>query len=204
MKWFDLIIGILLLFALFKGYRKGLIMQLVGLATIILSAIFGGQLAKIILPELNKWAHLSPEVSRVISFVIAFVAIALVLALIGRLIQRFIDAVSLSFFNKLLGGVIAVATMMLFLSILLNLVLMLDKKDSIFTKEIKKESFFYRRVESVVPAIVPYLDQELWKEYVPEEYRKEVEEKSEQIYSTPSAGSNTIDSSYQQRHFDTH
>lgn len=204
MNWFDLIVAILLLIALLKGYRKGLIMQLVALATIILSAIFGGQLAKIILPEFDKMVKLSPEVSRVVSFIIAFAAIALLLSLIGRLIQRFIDEVSLAFFNKLLGGIIAAATMMLFLSILINLFSMLDKNEQLITQKVKKESFFYERIEAVVPAVVPYLDKELWEEYVPEEYRKEVEEKSERIFTPPSDNGAAIDSSYQQRHFDTH
>ena len=48
MNWFDILIGILLLLAVVNGYRKGLIMQLVGLATLILAAIFGGRLAEII------------------------------------------------------------------------------------------------------------------------------------------------------------
>jgi len=41
MNWFDLLIALLLLIALVNGYRKGLIMQLVGLATLVLAAIFG-------------------------------------------------------------------------------------------------------------------------------------------------------------------
>ncbi|SCD19422.1 Colicin V production protein [Proteiniphilum saccharofermentans] len=193
MNWFDLTVGILLLIAFINGYRKGLIMQLVGLATIILAAVFGGRLAQTILPQINRIIDLSPEVARVLSFILAFVAIAVGLSLVGRLLQRFIDIVFLSFINRLLGAVIAAGTMMVFLSIILNLVLMLDLNQQVINKKTKEESFFFERVEAVVPAIVPYLQPQLWEEVIPEKYREEIEKKSEPA----------IDSTYQQRHFST-
>jgi membrane protein required for colicin V production len=201
MNWFDILISILLLIALVNGYRKGLIMQLVGLATIVLAAIFGGRLAESIFPEIIGMINLSPEAAKVLSFIIAFVLIAIVLSIVGRLLQKFIDVVLLSFFNRLLGAVIAVGTMMLFLSIILNLVLMLDKKEVVIKKEIREESFFFERVEAVVPAIIPHLNQEFWNEYVPENYREEIEKKSDSIFQ-PLPGSDLIDSTYQQRYFD--
>ena len=157
MNWFDILVGILLLIAFVNGYRKGLIMQLVGLAILVMSAIFGGRLAENILPQINRLTELSPDVARVLSFILAFVLIAVILSLIGRLIQRFIDVVLLSFINRILGSVIALGTMMLFLSILLNLVLMLDKNETVINKKTQEESFFFERVEAVVPAIIPYM-----------------------------------------------
>ncbi|HBT86211.1 MAG: CvpA family protein [Fermentimonas sp.] len=200
MNWFDLTTLILLLVALVKGYRKGFIMQLVGLTVIVLAAIFGGKLAETILPEINRFLDISSNLARVLSFLIAFGLIAVVISIIGRLIQKFVDVVFLSFFNRILGSVIAVGTMMVVLSIVLNLVLMLDKRENMISNEIRKESFFFERVETVVPAIVPYLDKEFWEEYVPENYRKEIEEKSDSLLKNI-PGINNIDSTFQKRHF---
>ena len=200
MNWFDILVGILLLIAFINGYRKGLIMQLIGLATIILAAIFGGRLAEKILPEIHRLLELSPNTARVLSFVLAFALIAIVLSLIGRLLQKFIDVVLLSFVNRLLGSVIAMATMMLFLSILLNLVLMLDRNETVIDRKTRQESFFFERVEAVVPALIPYLNKEYWEEYIPRNYREELERKSDSIYQSLLDGTR-IDSSYQQRHF---
>lgn len=200
MNWFDILIALFLLMAFTNGYRKGLIMQLVGLATIILAAVFGGKLAAIILPELNRLINLSPDLARVLSFVLAFALIAVVISLIGRILERFIDVVFLSFINRLAGAIIAIGTMMVFLSVLLNLVLMLDKEESLISREVKEESFFFHRVEAVVPAIVPYLNREFWEEYVPEKYREEIENKPDSIYRGLPSGA-PIDSLFQQRHF---
>ena len=200
-NWFDLTVGILLLLAVINGYRKGLIMQLVGLAILVLSAIFGGRVAEMILPHLTGWIDLSPEAARVLSFLLAFAAIAIALTLVGKLIQRFFDLVLLSFLNRLIGAVIAAGTMMLFLSILLNLLLLLDRNETVISPQIKEESFFYSRVEAVVPAIVPHLNSRLWDEYVPKSYREEMEKKSDSLYQSLPEGQ-TVDSSYQKRYFD--
>lgn len=198
MNWFDLIIIILLVAAFIKGYSKGLIMQLVGLAAIIIAAIFGGKLAAIILPELNNLLDISPNFARVLSFIIAFSLIAFVILLIGGVIQRFIDVIMLGIINRLLGAVIGVGTIMVFLSIILNLILMLDTNESIINERIKEESFFFSRVEAVVPAIVPYLNEDFWNEYIPENYRKEIESKSDSVFHTLPEN---IDSLFQQKHF---
>lgn len=200
MNWFDILISVLLLIAFINGYRRGLIMQLVGLATIVLAAIFGGKLAATILPELNRLINLAPDVARVLSFVLAFALIAVGISLIGRLLERFINVVFLSFINRIIGAIVAVGTMMVFLSVLLNLVLMLDQKDTLISREVKEDSFFFHRVEAVVPAIVPYLNKEFWEEYVPEKYREEIENKPDSIYKALPSGA-PIDSLFQQRHF---
>lgn len=192
MNWLDLSISLLLLIAFFNGYRKGLIMQIIGLATIVLAAIFGGKLAQRILPEISRLIDLSPEVAKVISFVLAFVAIAVALSLIGRVVQRFVDVVLLGLLNRLLGAVIAAGTMALFLSIILNLVTMLDTNEQVINRKTKEKSFFYPRVEAVVPAIVPYLKPQLWDEYIPGPFREKMKKNNE-----------SIDSTYQHRYFKT-
>ncbi len=60
---------------------------------------------------------------------------------------------------------------------------MLDKNELIIKKNIKEESFFFERVEVVLPAIVPYIDKEFSDGYVPEKYRKEIEKKVGQHFS---------------------
>lgn len=200
MNWFDVLVGILLLIAFINGYRKGLIMQLVGFATLVLAAIFGGKLAERILPELNRLIDLSPATARVFAFVLAFALIAIVLTLIGRLIEKFVDVVLLSFINRISGSMVALATMMLFLSIILNLIILVDKNETFFNRKTKEDSFFYERVEAVVPAIIPYLNKELWEEYIPKPYRDELEKKSDStdLYLPTNI---IIDSAYQQQHF---
>ncbi len=201
LNWFDLIILILLLIAFINGYRKGLVMMLAGLVTVILAAIFGGKLAVRILPELQKLFDMSPQLANVLSYVAAFLAIAVVLGLVAALVQKIFETVNLNFVNRLLGSVVSVATTTIVLSILLNLVLMLDSGERMIKPDVKEKSFFYERIQAVVPAIVPYLDKKMWEEFVPEKYRKQIESyDGEQL--VPGTG-NPIDSAFQRKYFET-
>ncbi len=148
---------------------------------------------------INRFIELSPNLARVLSFVLAFAAIALVISFIGKLIQRLLSVILLSTVNRILGSIIALGTLVFILSVILNLVLMLDKNESLISKEIKQESFFFERVEAVVPAVVPYLNKELW-EFIPENYREEIDKKSDSIFqNTPKRID--IDSVFQKKHF---
>src|SRR5690606_3113641 len=140
---FDLIILIFLLVAFVNGYRKGLVMMLVGLATVILAAVFAGKLAVTVLPYLQKTFDFSPQVTHVLSYVAAFLAIAAVVSLIGFLVQKVFESVNLNFINRILGGVVSMGTTVVVLSILLNLILMLDGEEKIIKPNIKQKSFFY-------------------------------------------------------------
>ena len=194
MNWFDLTVLIFLLIAAVNGYRKGFVAMLGGLATILLAAIFGGKLATVVLLYLNAWMELSFNVASVIAYVVAFLLIAVTVGLLVKFIQSILQAVSINFLNRLAGILLALGTTMLLLSILLNLVLMLDINEKIIKPAIKQQSIFYERVQVVVPSVVPYLNQETWEKYVPQKYRDEIEK------STPYE---RVDSGYRQKYLET-
>ena len=198
---FDLIILIFLLVAFVNGYRKGLVMMLIGLATVILAAVFAGKLAVTVLPYLQKTFDFSPQVTHVLSYVAAFLAIAAVVSLIGFLVQKVFESVNLNFINRILGGVVSMGTTVVVLSILLNLILMLDGEEKIIKPNIKQKSFFYEKVRVAVPAIVPYLNKEVWEEFVPEKYRKQIENSGSINYDTENG--QPIDSAFQKKYFET-
>ena len=195
LNWFDLLVLIFLIVAFINGYRKGLVTMLVGLVTVVLAAVFAGKLADILLPHIQKMFGSSPQVATVLSYVAAFLAIGAVVSIIGFLIQKLFESVNLNFINRILGSVVSIGTTVVVLSILLNLILMLDRKEKIIKPEIKQKSFFYERVRVAVPAIVPYLNKETWEEYVPEKYR-------EQLENNTGTGQ-PIDSAFQKKYFET-
>ncbi|MPM61059.1 hypothetical protein SDC9_107913 [bioreactor metagenome] len=195
LNWFDLLVLIFLIVAFINGYRKGLVSMLVGLATVVLAAVFAGKLADSLLPHIQKLFGSSPQVATVLSYVAAFLAIGAVVSIIGFLIQKLFESVNLNFINRILGSVVSIGTTVVVLSILLNLILMLDRKEKIIKPEIKQKSFFYERVRVAVPAIVPYLDKETWEEYVPEKYREQLENNM--------GNGQPIDSAFQKKYFET-
>lgn len=176
MNWFDIIISLLLLAACVRGIQKGAIMQLTGLAAIILGAIFAGRVAKLMLPFLLNTLNFSLNSAIVISYIFAFIVIIFAVNVAGKMVHGLFKALFLGFINKILGAFVGVVTALIIVSILLNLTAFIDPKEELLTSEIKSESFFYPKVQIFVPRIVPYLNRDLWEEYIPDQFRPSDEE----------------------------
>ena len=76
MNWLDITIGIPLIFAVIKGYRSGLIMQVAILIGVVVSVVFAGKLSEYIAPYFPETigipAHLIPPIAYIIAFCIRF------------------------------------------------------------------------------------------------------------------------------------
>ncbi len=165
MSWFDIIIILILLGAFVRGVRKGFTTQLAGLVAVIAGAIFAGKTASLYLPFILKTTNISANIAVVLSYILAFAIIFFGIKLIGKMLDSLFHALHLSFINKILGAILGVITASIVLSILLNLTLMLDTKEEIMTSKIKSESYFYSKIQMVIPTIVPYLKKEVWEKY---------------------------------------
>ena len=179
MSWFDIIILLVLLGSFIRGMKKGLAMQLAGLAAIIIGAIFAGKVAEILLPFLIRTINIPVNIAGVISYILAFMIIVFGIKFIGKMIHSLFKALYLSFLNKIMGAIVGVISASIILSILLNLGVMLDPEEKVITKNLKSETFFYSKIQRVIPTIVPYLKKDIWDKYIPEQLRKEDEEGKE-------------------------
>ncbi|MGV8962187.1 MAG: CvpA family protein [Candidatus Saccharimonadaceae bacterium] len=175
MSWFDIIVSLILLGAFIKGMQKGIVMQLAGFTAIIISAIFAGKIAKILLPFLLEKTNISTNFAGVICYILAFMIIVFGIRFIGKMLQSIFEAFQINFLNKIIGGIIGTAGAMILLSILINLAMILDTKEEVITSNLKTNSYLFSRVQVVVPAIVPYLDRNVWKKYIPDKYRHDDE-----------------------------
>lgn len=167
MSWFDLITALLLLAFFVRGIRKGVVMQLAGFAAIILGAIFAGKAAEVIEPFLMDTVNISHHVGVVISYIIAFLAIIFGVRLIGKMLHGLFKTLHISILNKVLGAIVSVVSGMVILSIFLNLTTLIDPKEEIITSKIKSETYFYPKIQVLVPLIVPYLNREMLEQYIP-------------------------------------
>lgn len=192
-NWFDIVILGTLLLVFIQGYRKGLIIMAIELTIVILATIFGGTLANKILPKVEYLTNMSQQWANVVSYIVAFVAIALVLSMIGKIVQKLFSIINLNFLNRIGGGVLSMGISMIILSIIVNLILVLDKNRSIITPEIASKSFFFEGVQAVVPSVTPYLEFDIIDKIIPNNNSIPIEYINRGV----------IDSTYQKRYFST-
>ena len=122
MNIFDIITIIIALFAIFNGWRKGFISQLLSLVGIVggvaLAITFGD--------EVGALFKIDAAYSKVVGFIITFFVAAIVATLLARLLASLFSALGLGGINTLLGIVLSAVKYLLILSVVFVAVEMLN------------------------------------------------------------------------------
>ena len=167
MNYVDIIIIIPLLWGLYKGFSKGLIIEAATLIAFGL-AVWGGVNFH---NFLSGWMHDSlgwtSKYVPLVSFAVIFIGILLIVFGIAKLIQRFVKAVSLGFINKLAGAIFGVPKFGLLLSMIIFFLEAINKSVSFIPDSTKKESLLYERVQKIAPSIIPGLKESKLNEMIP-------------------------------------
>ena len=157
MNWLDAVILIIIIAAALRGAISGLIMQLASLAGVILGAIFAGQLSNYIAPRIIQHLNTSPSVTGVLSYLVAFLLIFIGMFFIGKAIESAVKALKMNPLNRIGGAGFCILKWILVISIILNLVVELDQKQSIVKKEIREHSIGYPLVIETARIAAPFL-----------------------------------------------
>lgn len=78
-----------------------------------------------------------------------------VVMLAGEVVHRVVGATPLSILNHLAGGLFGLGLMIVFVSLLLNILEVIDRGSVLIPRESKVESRFYYSVKEIVPTIYP-------------------------------------------------
>ena len=166
MNYIDIIIIIPLLWGLYKGFSKGLIIEAATLIAFGL-AVWGGVKFH---DFLSVWMHDSlswtSKYLPIISFAVIFIGVLLVVFGVAKLVQRFVKAVSLGFLNKLAGAIFGMLKFGLILSVLIFVLNAIEKTVQVIPAETKKSSLLYEPVGKIAPMIIPGLKESKLNEMI--------------------------------------
>ena len=115
----DLILGIIILIAIFKGYQRGLIIGLFSLVSVIIGLAAAMKLSTVVAGYIGEAVNVSDEWLPVISFAIVFIVVVLLIRLGANAIERTVEVVMLGWLNKLGGIILYVAIYTVVFSVLL-------------------------------------------------------------------------------------
>ena len=173
MNYLDIIFLIPLLFAVYRGFKKGIIHMVASLAALVLG-IFGAiKLRPLFASLLDSLFDISPDYMNVIAFSVAFVSIVLLVHLVSFVMEKLIKAVALNLVNRLLGMGFGLLVTAFVISMILWPVNQVNAEKQIIKPERIESSLLYRPLSNFAPAVFPYLKKQEWKEFIP---RKEKEE----------------------------
>lgn len=140
----DIILFIPLGWLVFRGWKKGVISEAATLAGIVAGIWAAVHLSKLV----ASWLDLTGEGSILIAFFITFVGALVLTYLLGRSIERLVKSAHFSLANKIAGAVFGMAKVLCVLAVLLNSIVLLDKKEKLITHDTKEKSILYKPVYS--------------------------------------------------------
>ena len=175
MNYLDIIIAIILLLFGVKGFRKGLIIEVVTLLAFAVGIYGAMHFSDFTAEHLKDFMEINPKYLNTTAFVLTFILLVILVNIIGRMVTKLIQAMNLGFFNKLGGAVFGMAKGVLLCSIMV-MVLNNFQLIGIVKPEVREQSKLYPYIEETVPYV--YRGFDLVKGYV-DDLQNEEEEPSQ-------------------------
>ncbi|MDR1258764.1 MAG: CvpA family protein [Tannerellaceae bacterium] len=152
MNWLDITLICLAVIGFVKGLFDGVIKQVVSLIALIVGIFFCTRIALWLRGHIIEWGF--PEQgTTVLSYILGFMLIVGLFLLAGEVLHRVIGATPLSILNHIGGGFFGLLIMLLFLSLLFNMIDIIDRGSALISEVSKIESRLYDPVRMIIPAL---------------------------------------------------
>ena len=115
----DLIFAVIIILAILKGYKRGLIVGLFSLVAVIIGLAAAIKLSTVAAEYIGSSINISQQWLPIISFIIVFVIVVLLIRLGANAIEKAVEVVTLGWLNKLGGILLYVAIYTIVFSVLL-------------------------------------------------------------------------------------
>ena len=158
MNILDILIGIPLIYATYKGFTKGFIYEIATLVALILGvygAIHFSDFTAEIIQDTFKYES---QYMEYISFIVTFIAIVIGINLIGKVMDKVVEAIALGFLNRLLGVAFGLLKGIVILSIVVHLLNYVNDRFNFISQEKKKESLLYEPMAYISDTLFDFFD----------------------------------------------
>ena len=155
MAYLDIILCIPLIWGLFTGFMKGLIVQVASILALVLGiygAIIFSNFAQDFLLANFQIDH---KYLGITAFAMTFIAFVVGVYFLGKAVQKLIDMMALGLVNKLLGAAFGLIKFALVLSALLFVFDVIDRQISLIEQKDKDKSVLYGPLSKLIPRIAP-------------------------------------------------
>jgi membrane protein required for colicin V production len=158
----DIILFIPLVFAAWKGFQKGLIIELASIAALIAGIYVAANFSEITAEKLKEWFDIEGTWLGYLSFIVTFVAVVFGVYALAKVIEKAVNMVALKLVNKIAGLAFGTLKVALIISIVLNLLGWLDRYIPVLSKSEPNKSLLFNPVKSIAPTILPVLMDTEW------------------------------------------
>lgn len=157
MNTVDIIILVVLLFGLIKGYIKGLFIEITSLVGLILGVYGAIHFSYFLSNILESRVDWDASMIQIVAFGGTFLIILLALVFLGKSLTKIAETASLGIFNKMLGAIFGLLKYALILSIVFIVYDQINGSLKFVNKRKVNQSTFYDPVKNLAPSLFPKL-----------------------------------------------
>ncbi|MGK7394782.1 MAG: CvpA family protein [Candidatus Cyclobacteriaceae bacterium M3_2C_046] len=154
MQVIDLILIILLLIGGYHGYKKGLLLEVIGLAALILAIIGGIKLLHWGIGLLAEYFDAYSSWVPLLAFILIFAGIIILVNILGRMLKNLLDLTLLGSIDNLAGALLGIFKWAFGISVIIWVIDMLGFE---FPPDITEQSFLFSQVEQFAPQVIQYI-----------------------------------------------
>lgn len=148
-SFIDIVLGLLLLYGLFKGIKNGLVIEIASILALVaglygaihFSYIVGNYLA-------SQWDWNERTMS-LASFIITFFVIVIAVITAGRLLTKIAEIAMLGLLNKIAGGLFGALKVAIILGAMLIFLESVNKSLKLVNEDTKAESVLYEPIRNL-------------------------------------------------------
>src|SRR5690554_3174727 len=178
--YLDIFIVIPLIWGMFRGFKRGLIIELCTLMALVMGVYGAATLGEIAGVYLESEFNTDPRISLVLAFSIVFILIVVAVFLFGKILERLIKMVALGIVNKLFGLLFGGLKFAIIISGFLFMINGFPMSERLISHAWKSESALYHPIASIAPQLFPILQNVSWFEEIDKQFEG-LKEKVEEI-----------------------
>jgi membrane protein required for colicin V production len=146
----DLVLAVVLILAVFKGLRQGLIVALFSVIAFIIGLAAAIKLSALVAGYIGKAVKISDQWLPVISFAVVFLLVVILIRLGAKAIEKTVEMAMLGWANKV-GGVLLFGVLYV---LIFSILIFYADQMSFITEETKKQSISYYYIQPLGPEII--------------------------------------------------
>jgi membrane protein required for colicin V production len=153
----DIILGALLVFGFYKGFKNGLFVELASLISFFVGIFVAIKFSYIMSDFLAKHVSWSPKTVQVSAFIFTLLLVVIAVHLLAKVFTGIVSFAFLGWANTLAGGLFATIKTALLIGIVLSLFQKVNINDMIVSKETQENSILFNPCIKTSETLLPTL-----------------------------------------------
>ncbi|OQA00411.1 MAG: Colicin V production protein [Bacteroidetes bacterium ADurb.Bin408] len=154
---FDIILLIPLVWFTFKGFTKGLIIELASLVALILGIYLAYFFSDFTKGILTNRLGLTSQYIQPVSFVVTFIVVVILVFILAKALEAVVKTASLGFFNKMAGALFGFSKITLICALFLYQLVSFDSGAKIVTTSTREKSYTFKPLMVTAETVLPYI-----------------------------------------------